>query len=109
MPRVRETNITHLQAYTIRETLIKNGYTQFYNKYCPFSVFWTKEVGNKIYYVRVDEDSYYKITIYKYERWIRDPSKFNLNNLSEQDSDLAQATKPEHVPDLLDFIEQASK
>ena len=104
MPRVKEDKITDIQAYQVREALIQSGYTQFYNKYCPDSVFWCKDVGNKRYFVRVDVEEIFRLQIYEYERWIRDPSKFNLHNPSEQDSNIAQTTKPEHIPDLLDFI-----
>ena len=109
MPRVTEDKITDIQAYQVREALIQSGYTQFYNKYCPDSVFWCKDVGNKRYFVRVDVEEIFRLQIYEYERWIRDPSKFNLHNPSEQDSNIAQTTKPEHIPDLLDFIKQSDK
>ena len=109
MPKVRDTRITDRQAYQVREALIQSGYTQFYNKYCPGSVFWCKDVGNKIYFVRVDIEEFYRVQIYEYERWIRDPAKFDVRYPSEQDSNIAQTTKPEHIPDLLDFIKQSDK
>lgn len=56
--------------------LHKNGFTAEYNRYAPFSMFFTKELkGNKTFYVREDIELTHGRTHYSFETWERDNTK----------------------------------
>lgn len=96
------------QYRKIDYALIRNGFKKEWNQYCPYSMFYTKNIdGNKTIYVRSDDiDKYGDINVYEYERWIRDNNKDVFDKT--KDTDRKKYSKVSDIEKLLNFIEQCN-
>lgn len=108
MTKIKDAHITKELDNELHKILIENGFNGFYNRYCAGSYFWKKDVDNISYYVRVDFDMFYKTSVFSYEAWTRDNSKFNIKNINSADVSYGRFFKPKQIPKLIDFIESVS-
>ena len=94
------------QKDNIEQFLIENGFSNFWNKYCPMSRFYTKDIkNNKTIYVRKDLDTKYNHYVYKFEVWVRDNNKDILDKkLDSMNMTFKYNSKIEIFKDYINYL-----
>ena len=87
--------INEKQAYGFNDTLKDLGFKDFFNKYAPFSRFFTLDKKSKTLYVRRDIERKYGKYYFAFEVWVRDNKKSVF--AKDQDTHIFMTAKNENL------------